>query len=207
MIGSTELLKIEGFYGIGTKNTTEGSSPAVPVTAASPTATGVVPERGKPAKAPKPTTFKIHGSIADMEERALQKEEKHPSSLNTEARSPFDQEAVIKAISSFSPPEGDIALKSALGAYPPLVEEENITLSVDHELVLNQAQEMLPLLRDHLKQQLHNEAISLQLTLHVVNNIQEKQAPLYTAQDKYNHFVSLNPNIEKLRKQFGLELE
>jgi hypothetical protein len=98
--------------------------------------------------------------------------------------------------------QGNLILNSILTMSDPKLNEDfsiNYTLpneSTKFELVKNQTN-----LLGYLRGMLHNHDILLNVS--VVENTTIKR--FYTPEEKYNHFKTLNPDIEILRKTFGLD--
>jgi len=101
----------------------------------------------------------------------------------------------------------ETVMKTAIAAYPPVVRESEITLKVDHDFLREKLQELLPRLRGFLCEHLHNDHVVLNVTVHTGESKVAEQKVLFTAKDKFDHFVALNPVVGDLKSIFGLEIE
>lgn len=215
-------MKIDAFRKANTTAATPQTTATPPVNEKTPAATSAPenspiatypPEKttnpinkGKPAPI---RSFKLREAI-DEEPSPKQDATPTPGSSPANkiaANEPFDSAGITQALKSFNPVGDSIALRSALLAYPPKINNQQITLEVDNELSLTKINELRPALRDHLITSLNNSSISLEISLHTESPGEEQQKKLYTAKDKFDHFASLNPVVTELKSLFGLEIE
>ena len=101
----------------------------------------------------------------------------------------------------------EAVMKAAIVAYPPVVRESEITLEVDHDFLREKLQELLPRLRGFLCEQLCNDRIVLNVIVRASESKVVEQKVLFTAKDKFEHFVALNPVVGELKSVFSLEIE
>ncbi|MDR1273613.1 MAG: hypothetical protein LBK12_03590, partial [Odoribacteraceae bacterium] len=57
-----------------------------------------------------------------------------------------------------------------------------------------------------LKQELNNRSITVQLELYDAEQDTTPVKRLYTAKDKFDHFLAMNPAVRELQDRFLLEL-
>ncbi len=100
--------------------------------------------------------------------------------------------------------KGKINLFSILTAEKPLLIDDkkieyNTNSKTSEEVLIEEKLDLIGYLRHELKN------FSVQLTYNVIENNDKKN--LYTATDKYKHFLEKNPNINKLRQAFDLDVE
>jgi len=75
----------------------------------------------------------------------------------------------------------------------------HITNSIEQDILLRFKTDLLK----YLKDQLENDLISIDTIL----KQQEQSEKIYTNTDKFNHLAKKNPNLEILKKKFGLDTE
>jgi hypothetical protein len=98
--------------------------------------------------------------------------------------------------------KGQRIMASLLTMNDPTLDGTKIKLELPNEgSKLDFESEKNPLL-GYLKGHLHNHNITIDV---VVNEIVEKKFA-FTPQDKYKRLVEINPNLEKLKKVFDLDL-
>jgi DNA polymerase III subunit gamma/tau len=94
-----------------------------------------------------------------------------------------------------------------------LLKEQLPSLHENYELkfiIANAAQEkfirenLYHKLSEYLKQNLKNYKINLLIE---VGESEKKEEVIYLSTDKYNYLVNLNPALNRLKKNFNLELE
>ena len=88
----------------------------------------------------------------------------------------------------------------------PVVETEKITIFADNQLQLEKLEGTKMHLHHILMKYLNNGYIDLRFQLFDCNTTQEEKK-LFTASEKYEHFVKLNPVVADLKAIFGLELD
>ena len=98
--------------------------------------------------------------------------------------------------------KGHRIMESLLRISDPVVEGSKITHTMPNEGSKidfdREKYDLLAYLRSHL----HNHEISIE----VIVNEEIKSKVAFTAQDKYNRLNEINPNLDKLKKMFDLEL-
>ena len=104
----------------------------------------------------------------------------------------------------------DTAVKIALTSHSPKVQGFVITLEVDNDFLLSKVskiEEMRPYLLSFLTQKLNNGFITLNVQVYMEPENGEEKRRLFTAKDKFDHFVQINPAVSELKALFGLEIE
>jgi hypothetical protein len=123
------------------------------------------------------------------------------------ADAPFDLAAVIAILSRFTIETEGNALHAALTTYPPVLDGHAITIFIDNELLLAKVNELLPSFLARFKRELGNDHVTLQFT---TRDEQQETAPavkhLYTAADKFDHFLASFPAVRELRDCLELEI-
>ncbi len=98
--------------------------------------------------------------------------------------------------------KGDKSLASILNASKPTLKEWSIQYVLPNNLMADQLERLKPRLLKYLRESLNNFSIDLE-----VNVIEtEVKKFIYTPQEKYNKLKEINPDIEILKKIFGLDL-
>ena len=122
--------------------------------------------------------------------------------FKVEARDVIDEGKVVAALERYIQdhrPEPTVAI--ALKTHRPEIDGENIVLAVDNQL----QQDKLEALKMHLRNvlmKLLNNGFKL---FDDQNSTEEKK--LFTAGEKFQHFIELNPVVADLKSIFGLELD
>lgn len=146
--------------------------------------------------------------MATLQPQTKTAEEETPrEQATTKERREIQLPDVIAAVAAYSPPGGRVAIKAALSAHEPVLEGEKIRIVVNNELILSRLQELQPQFRDYLRGKLYNDYIELELALYVPAEGEEQETHLFTAEDKFKHFVEQNPAVGKLQAVFGLEFD
>jgi len=100
--------------------------------------------------------------------------------------------------------KGRANLASALlSKRPVLTDESIIEFSVNNKALEESINEDKLNFLGFLRKELNNFSIQLNLVMTVA----EDKTNLYTATDKYKHLAEKNPNINKLRQAFDLDIE
>jgi len=101
----------------------------------------------------------------------------------------------------------ETAVKIALTSHTPKVQGFIITLEVDNDFLLAKVMELHAHLLSFLLEKLNNGFITLNAQVYVdTEDVQDKKR-LFTAKDKFEHFVAVNPAVGELKELFGLEIE
>ena len=91
-------------------------------------------------------------------------------------------------------------------AHRPVIAGEQITLFVDNQIQLDNLNAIRMHFHHALMRMLNNGAVTVEFQIFdSKTTVEEKK--LYTREEKYRHFVELNPVVEDLKRIFGLELE
>lgn len=101
----------------------------------------------------------------------------------------------------------DTGVKIALTSHAPKVQGFVVTLEVDNDFLLGKVTDLHPSLLAYLMKRLNNGFVTLNVQVHAgVDEGQDKKR-LFTAKDKFEHFIELNPAVGELKALFGLEIE
>lgn len=98
--------------------------------------------------------------------------------------------------------KGQKIMSSLLTLNDPKLDATVVTHELPNESSKIDFERELPHLLGYLRGKLHNHDLEIKVVIN--ESIEIKKA--FTAQDKYNRFVELNPNIELLRKFFDLDI-
>lgn len=101
----------------------------------------------------------------------------------------------------------DTAVKIALTSHSPKVQGFVITLEVDNDFLLSKVTDIHPYLLSFLAKRLNNGFITLNVQVYMEPENGEEKKRLFTAKDKFDHFVQINPAVSELKALFGLEIE
>ncbi len=101
----------------------------------------------------------------------------------------------------------DTAVKIALTSHSPKVQGFVITLEVDNDFLLSKVTDIHPYLLSFLAKRLNNGFITLNVQVYMEPENGEEKRRLFTAKDKFDHFVQINPAVSELKALFGLEIE
>ena len=126
--------------------------------------------------------------------------------FKVEARDVIDERKVVAALERYIQdhrPEPTVAI--ALKTHRPEIDGENIVLAVDNQLQQDKLEALKMHLRNVLMKLLNNGFITLSFKLFDDQNSKEKK--LFTAGEKFRHFIELNPVVADLKSIFGLELD
>ena len=138
----------------------------------------------------------------------IQREEGKVEDNRVKAQSEFTVADVISALESYiATSKEDTTVKIALTSHTPKVQGFVITLEVDNDFLLSKIEEMRPYLLSFLTQKLNNGFITLNVQVYTESENGEEKRRLFTAKDKFDHFVEINPAVSELKALFGLEIE
>lgn len=112
-------------------------------------------------------------------------------------------EAIEKYIAEHRP-EPTVAI--ALRTHRPEVEQDCITIAVDNQLQLEKMETLKVHLQNAFMKSLNNGFLTLTFKMFDVQTAKEEKK-LFTAGEKFEHFLKLNPVVGELKKVFGLELD
>lgn len=85
---------------------------------------------------------------------------------------------------------------------PKLLHDETFEVVVDNEQVKAYMQQMAPRIQSHMRRQLHNSKITMEVR--VAEN--HEKARIYSKPELFVAMAKKNPNLLKLKEAFGLEL-
>ena len=118
-------------------------------------------------------------------------------------KEPFSQEELTDKWRKFaySIKNKDLDLYSTLNANDPILKDNfRIELSIYNSAQEADINTKRPDLLAYLRKQLNNTVLDLDLVINKSN----ANKGLFTEKDKYKKLVEKNPNVDKLRKKFGL---
>jgi DNA polymerase-3 subunit gamma/tau len=146
-------------------------------------------------------------NLNDLEANYTKKEEQRIEYLSGESRIDFNIESLLKCWNDYASKiknEGKINIFTIMTSYPPrLLSDYIIELDIENKLQEDLLQiekvELLNFLRTELKN------FSIDLQTRILEQIQKKR--LYTSNEKYQHMLEKNPNLEEFRKRFNLDLD
>lgn len=154
-------------------------------------------------------SFKIKDSLREVSESQptvkLQPiDEKQVKIASREAVNELRVAAALEKYITDYQPEPTVAI--ALKTHHPEINQENIIIAVDNQLQLEKLEMMKIHLQHALAKTLNNGFITLTFKLFDDQTTKEVKK-LYTAGEKFEHFLKLNPVLADLKNIFGLELE
>ena len=124
------------------------------------------------------------------------------------AQSEFTVADVTSALETYvATSQEDTAVKIALTSHTPKVQGFVITLEVDNDFLLSKVTDIHPYLLSFLTKRLNNGFITLNVQVYTEPENGEEKKRLFTAKDKFDHFVQINPAVSELKALFGLEIE
>lgn len=124
------------------------------------------------------------------------------------AQSEFTVADVISALETYvATSQEDTTVKIALTSHTPKVQGFVITLEVDNDFLLSKVTDIHPYLLSFLTKRLNNGFITLNVQVYTEPENGEEKKRLFTAKDKFDHFVEINPAVRELKALFGLEIE
>ncbi len=124
------------------------------------------------------------------------------------AQSEFTVADVTSALETYvATSQEDTAVKIALTSHSPKVQGFVITLEVDNDFLLSKVTDIHPYLLSFLTKRLNNGFITLNVQVYTEPENGEEKRRLFTAKDKFDHFVEINPAVSELKALFGLEIE
>ncbi len=124
------------------------------------------------------------------------------------AQSEFTVADVTSALETYvATSQEDTAVKIALTSHSPKVQGFVITLEVDNDFLLSKVTDIHPYLLSFLAKRLNNGFITLNVQVYMEPENGEEKKRLFTAKDKFDHFVQINPAVSELKALFGLEIE
>ena len=97
--------------------------------------------------------------------------------------------------------EGAQNIAAILNLCSPKLVEESIQVEVPNNINKKELQLEGNTLLPHLKDVLNNDHLTLEISV----NEQQQKALVYTAEEKYKKFETINPALKDLKDTFGLE--
>ena len=155
-------------------------------------------------------SFKIKDSFREVSQnqpvakvRIVAEEKKGPIS----AREVIQEKGVLDAIENFiAVHHPEVSITSALRSHRPVIEQEQFTIFADNQLQLEKLEALKSHMQNAFMKDLNNGFLSVVFKLFDVQTTNEEKK-LFTASEKFDHFLDLNPVVGDLKKIFGLELE
>ena len=124
------------------------------------------------------------------------------------AQSEFTVADVTSALETYvATSREDTAVKIALTSHSPKVQGFVITLEVDNDFLLSKVTDIHPYLLSFLAKRLNNGFITLNVQVYMEPENGEEKRRLFTAKDKFDHFVQINPAESELKALLGMEIE
>ena len=124
------------------------------------------------------------------------------------AQSEFTVADVISALETYvATSQEDTTVKIALTSHTPKVQGFVITLEIDNDFLLSKVTDIHSSLLTFLTKRLNNGFITLNVQVYTEPENGEEKKRLFTAKDKFDHFVEINPAVSELKALFGLEIE
>lgn len=124
------------------------------------------------------------------------------------SRETFGQPEVIRVLESYvatHQPEPIISV--ALRAHKPDVQGEKIVVLADNQLQIDKLENIKIQIQNFLMRSLKNGFITLSFQIFDDKTHKDEVKKLYTASEKFEHFLKLNPVVADLKVIFGLELD
>ncbi|MEG0795725.1 MAG: hypothetical protein RR397_04340 [Odoribacter sp.] len=153
-------------------------------------------------------SFKIKDSLRQINTRREVKQASfEEEGLRLEAREHFDEEGVVEALERYlKDHRPDSTISIALKRHRPEVKEEKILITVDNPLQMDKLMAIRVCLQNVLMRYLNNGFLTLSFQMYDGATMQEEKK-YFTAGEKLEHFMQLNPVVADLKVVFGLELE
>ncbi|PKP30002.1 MAG: DNA polymerase III subunit gamma/tau [Bacteroidetes bacterium HGW-Bacteroidetes-16] len=142
----------------------------------------------------------IKAGLRSIKEQSIS-EENQPEPI---IDNPFTQEKLEESWTRFCKSYEGISpsFANALAKYPPHLGSNNqITYTVDSIQIIQNSLSVNQLM-EHLKRELNNN----QITLHAIVPDKNQTKKAYTDRDKLERLIEKNPNVQKLKDQFNLEI-
>ena len=158
-----------------------------------------------------PHSFKLKMAMAETRESLQVRQEEGGAKVEdnrVKAQSEFTVADVISALETYvATSQEDTTVKIALTSHTPKVQGFVITLEVDNDFLLSKVTDIHPYLLSFLTKRLNNGFITLNVQVYTEPENGEEKRRLFTAKDKFDHFVEINPAVSELKALFGLEIE
>jgi len=169
------------------------------------------PEAKKPlVSIPKPSlggNSVLIPNLNDLAANYNKKEDDRPEYLSGDSKVDFNADSLLRFWNAYAAKmknEGKINIFTIMTSYPPrLLPDYVIELDIENKLQEDLLQAEKVDLLNFLRTELKNFSIDLQTKL--LEQIQKKR--LYTSNEKYQHMLEKNPNLEEFRKRFNLDLD
>ena len=154
------------------------------------------------------TTFSIKEKLdqSSKHDEKVEESEVNTELINENLNNIFSEKDLVYKWHLFSNKMGNKPrIFNALTSKDPKLEENNIvSFVIDNNLQEAKINEIRNELLAYLKNELQNSNIDLKL---IITEVEAENNKLYTIEDKYNHMLSKNENLGKLKQEFNLDLE
>jgi DNA polymerase-3 subunit gamma/tau len=146
-------------------------------------------------------------NLNDLEANYTKKEEQRAEYLSGESKMDFNSDSLLKYWNDYAikiKDENKINIFTIMTSYSPrllpnFIIELDIENKLQDDLLQIEKVDLLNFLRTELKN------FSIELQTRILEQIQKKR--LYTSNEKYQHMLEKNPNLEEFRKRFNLDLD
>lgn len=162
------------------------------------------PERIKPD-----LSFRIKDSFKQIgqTETVWKVQGEAEKNIHVEGDEPFDERQVTAAFEAYiAKHKTESAITVALTAHKPEIQGNSVVVEVDNQLQIDKLELIKISLQNVLMRALNNGRITLEFKIFDNSDGKEKEK-LFTAAQKFDHFMKLNPVVAELKSIFGLELE
>lgn len=154
------------------------------------------------------TSFKIKEALSALnEQKPAEVKEQEAKYEKIKSHDAIDEQKVRDAIRHYVEnchPDPIVAV--ALESHQPIVSGDQIRIFVDNQIQMEKLHAIQMHFSHVLMKTLNNGFLSFDFQLFDSNKTTEVKK-LYTAEEKFNRFVEINPVVAELKKIFGLELE
>lgn len=155
-------------------------------------------------------SFRIKDSLKKITqaEPARKAEEAVIRQEQVDSREAFGQPEVVRTLEAYvATHKPELFISAALRAHKPDVEGEKIVVLADNQLQIDKLESIKFQIQNFLMRTLKNGFITLSFQIFDDNTHTSEVKKLYTASEKFDHFLKLNPVVADLKVIFGLELD
>ena len=146
-------------------------------------------------------------NLNDLEANYNKKQEERPEYLSGDSKMDFNADSLLRFWNTYAAKmknEGKINIFTIMTSYPPrLLPDYVIELDIENKLQEDLLHAEIFVLVNFVITELKFFSIDLQTKL--LEQTQKKR--LYTSNEKYQHMLEKNPNLEEFRKRFNLDLD
>lgn len=155
-------------------------------------------------------SFRIKDSLKKITqaEPVRKAEEAVTRQEQVDSREAFGQPEVVRTLEAYvATHKPELFISAALRAHKPDVEGEKIVVLADNQLQIDKLESIKFQIQNFLMRTLKNGFITLSFQIFDDNTHTSEVKKLYTASEKFDHFLKLNPVVADLKVIFGLELD